>query len=151
MGRSIATTRRTRRPPKGSQDSKDSKKRDQHHHDKRDKDDELEQDINRKMNKTAQITLWVDPSENRIVKYTFDNVWMDFLPAAWLVRIDDIRASMEMGQPFEGVWLPRTSCRPWRRHARERLARDRVSPRVLELPQGGRHDAGSRFPKQGIK
>ena len=59
------------------------------------------------MNKTAQITLWVDPAENRIVKYTFDNVWMDFLPAAWLVRIDDIRASMEMGQPFEGVWLPR--------------------------------------------
>jgi hypothetical protein len=90
------------------QDSKASKKHDQHHHDKRDKDDELEQDINRKMNKTAKITLWVDPSENRIVKYTFDNVWMDFLPAAWLIRIDDIRASMEMGQPFEGVWLPRT-------------------------------------------
>src|SRR4029079_16762591 len=67
----------------------------------------FEQDINRKMNKTAQITLWVDPAENRIVKYTFDNVWMDFLPAAWLVRIDDSRASREMGQPFEGVWLPK--------------------------------------------
>ena len=68
---------------------------------------ELEQDIDRKMNKTSQVTLWVDPAENQIVKYTFDNVWMDFLPAGWLVRIDDIRASMEMGQPFEGVWLPR--------------------------------------------
>jgi hypothetical protein len=32
---------------------------------------------------------------------------MDFLPAAWLVRVDDLRASMTMGQPFPGVWLPR--------------------------------------------
>jgi len=94
------------KPTEESKDAKDSKadKHGKHH---RDKDEEFEQDINRKMNKTAQITLWVDPTEHRIVKYTFDNVWMDFLPAAWLVRIDDIRASMEMGQPFEGVWLPK--------------------------------------------
>ena len=71
------------------------------------KEDRIEEDLDRKLNKTAQITLWVDPAENRIVKYTFDNVWMEFLPAAWLVRVDDLRASMEMGQPFEGVWLPR--------------------------------------------
>ena len=90
-----------------AKESTDSKKSDHPHRAKRDKDEQLEQDINRKMNKTAQVTLWVDPAENRIVKYTFDNVWMDFLPAAWLVRVDDIRASMEMGQPFEGVWLPR--------------------------------------------
>ena len=67
----------------------------------------IERDINRKMNKTAMVTLWVDPAEHQIVKYTFDNVWLDFLPAAWLVRIDDLRASMTMGQPFPGVWLPR--------------------------------------------
>jgi hypothetical protein len=67
-----------------------------------------EEEIERKMNKTALITLWVAPDEHQIVKFTFDNVWMDFLPAAWLVRIDDLRASMEMGQPFKGVWLPRT-------------------------------------------
>ena len=24
----------------------------------------------------------------------------------WLVRLDDLTASMVMGQPFEGVWLP---------------------------------------------
>ena len=60
------------------------------------------------MNKTALVTLWVDPAEHQIVKYTFDNVWLDFLPGAWLVRVDDLRASMTMGQPFEGVWLPRT-------------------------------------------
>ena len=67
-----------------------------------------EQDIDRRMNKTALVTLWVDPAEHQIVKYTFDNVWLDFLPGAWLVRIDDLRASMTMGQPIAGVWLPRT-------------------------------------------
>jgi hypothetical protein len=71
------------------------------------KDRNVEQQIERRMNKTALITLWVDPSEHQIVKYTFDNVWMDFLPGAWLVRVDDIRASMTMGQPFPGIWLPR--------------------------------------------
>ena len=76
----------------------------------RERDDrakQIEQDIDRKMNKTALVTLWVDPKEHQIVKYTFDNVWLDFLPAAWLVRIDALRASMTMGQPFPGVWLPR--------------------------------------------
>ena len=72
------------------------------------KQQQAEQEINRKMNKTALVTLWVDPVEHQIVKYTFDNVWMDFLPAGWLVKIDDIRASMTMGQPFPGVWLPRS-------------------------------------------
>jgi hypothetical protein len=71
------------------------------------REQKLEEDINRKMNKTALITLWIDPAEHQIVRYTFDNVWMDFLPVAWLVRVDDIRASMTMGQPFPGVWLPR--------------------------------------------
>jgi hypothetical protein len=71
------------------------------------REQQAEQDINRKMNKTALVTLWVDPAEHQIVKYTFDNVWLDFLPGAWLVRVDDIRASMTMGQPFPGVWLPR--------------------------------------------
>ena len=74
---------------------------------KRDKEKELEQNIERRMNKTALITLWVDPAEHQIVKYTFDNVWLDFLPGAWLVRVDDMRASMTMGQPFPGIWLPR--------------------------------------------
>lgn len=66
-----------------------------------------ERDVERRMNKTALVTLWVDAEEHQIVKYTFENVWLDFLPGAWLVRVDDIRASMTMGQPFPGVWLPR--------------------------------------------
>jgi hypothetical protein len=68
---------------------------------------ELEDQIDRRMNKTALVTLWVDPAEHQIVKYTFDNVWLDFLPGGWLVKIDDLRASMTMGQPFDGIWLPR--------------------------------------------
>jgi hypothetical protein len=71
------------------------------------KERELEDAIERKMNKTALVTLWVDPTNHQIVKYTFENVWLDFLPAAWLVRLDGMRASMTMSQPFAGVWLPR--------------------------------------------
>jgi hypothetical protein len=82
--------------------SKDDRSSGKHQRDQR-----IEQDLDRKMNKTAQVTLWVDPASHQIVKYTFANVWMDFLPAAWLVRIDELHASMEMGQPFQDVWLPR--------------------------------------------
>ena len=75
--------------------------------DEKSRERELEDQIDRRMNKTALVTLWVDPAEHQIVKYTFDNVWLDFLPGGWLVKIDDMRASMTMGQPFAGVWLPR--------------------------------------------
>ena len=92
------------------------------------------------MNKTALVTLWVDPAEHQIVKYTFDNVWLDFLPGAWLVRIDDIRASMTMGQPFPGVWLPRDM----NIHAGVTLAtglvRGQLRARLHELPRGGGQD-----------
>jgi hypothetical protein len=71
------------------------------------KEQAIEEDIDRKMNKSSQVALWVDPASHQIVKYTFDNVWLDFLPAGWIVRVDDLRASMQMGQPFPGVWLPR--------------------------------------------
>ena len=73
----------------------------------RDRAKKTEERIERQMNKTARVTIWVDPVEHQIVKYTFENVWMDFLPGKWLVRVDDIRASMTMGQPFPDVWLPR--------------------------------------------
>jgi hypothetical protein len=70
-------------------------------------DEEAEREIQTKMNRTALITLWIDPAEHQIVKYTFENVWLDFLPGGWVVRVDEIGASMTMGQPFPGVWLPR--------------------------------------------
>jgi hypothetical protein len=62
--------------------------------------------IRRLLNKVAIITLWIEPSSHQIVKYTFDNVDFDFLPAASILRIDSLKASMTMGQPFPDVWLP---------------------------------------------
>ena len=71
------------------------------------KEQERDAQINRQMNKTSLVTLWVDPAEFQIVKYEFNNVWMDFLPMAWMLRVDQLKASMEMSQPIPGVWLPR--------------------------------------------
>jgi hypothetical protein len=68
----------------------------------RERDDEIEE----KMNKVSLVTLWIDPSEHQILQYTFDNIDMDFLPGRSLVRIDEIKASMQMAQPFPNVWLP---------------------------------------------
>jgi hypothetical protein len=63
--------------------------------------------LERLMNKVALVTIWVEPKSYQIVKYTFDNVNLDFLPAAWLMHADDLKASMTMSQPFPDVWLPR--------------------------------------------
>ena len=67
---------------------------------------ELETRIDRGFNKTSLVTLWIDPDAHQIVKYTFDNTGLDFLPGRWLMRIDGLAASMEMGQPIGDVWLP---------------------------------------------
>jgi hypothetical protein len=64
-------------------------------------------DIEAKMNKVSLITLWVDPERGQILQYTFDDIDMDFLPGRTLARVDDVRATMRMGQPFPDVWLPR--------------------------------------------
>jgi hypothetical protein len=69
----------------------------------RDRDEEIEE----KMNKVSLVTLWVDPELQQILQYTFDDIDMDFLPGRALVRVDDLKATMRMGQPFPGVWLPR--------------------------------------------
>jgi hypothetical protein len=69
--------------------------------------DDLGRRIERQMNKVALVTLWVQPEAHQIVKYTFDDIGWDFLPGRWFVRMDDVSAAMEMGQPFAGVWLPR--------------------------------------------
>jgi hypothetical protein len=66
-----------------------------------------ENDLRRLMNKVALVTLWIEPTTHQIVKYTFDNVDFDFLPAAWLVQVDALKASMTMSQPFAEVWLPK--------------------------------------------
>lgn len=68
---------------------------------------ELEQRLDRQFNKVALVTLWIEPTAHQIVKYEFQNIGLDFMPGRSLVRVDDVMASMEMGQPFPGVWLPR--------------------------------------------
>lgn len=70
----------------------------------REKDDHIQA----KMNKVSLVTLWIDPAQHQILQYTFDNMDFDFMPARTLVRIDDMRASMRMVQPFPDVWLPGT-------------------------------------------
>jgi hypothetical protein len=70
----------------------------------RERDDQIDE----KMNKVSLVTLWIDPAEHQILQYTFDNMDMDFLPGRTLVRVDEMKASMKMLEPFPGVWLPGT-------------------------------------------
>jgi hypothetical protein len=71
------------------------------------RDEDLDAAVERMMNKVSLVTLWVEPKTHQIVKYTFDNVNLNFLPAAWLVRVTDARASMTMSRAFKNVWLPK--------------------------------------------
>ena len=68
---------------------------------------DLEARLDRQFNKVALVTLWIEPAAHQIVKYEFQNIGLDFMPGRSLVRVDDVMASMEMGQPFPGIWLPR--------------------------------------------
>ena len=70
------------------------------------KDGQFEQDIDAKMNKVSLVTLWVDPGEKQILKYEFRFQDLDFLPGRSIVRFENARATMEMGEPFANVWLP---------------------------------------------
>jgi len=74
---------------------------------KSEREQDIEATVERMMNKVSLVTLWVEPGAHQIVKYTFDNVNFDFLPAAWLLHVDDLKAAMTMSQPFPDVWLPR--------------------------------------------
>jgi hypothetical protein len=69
----------------------------------KDADDRIEE----KMNKASMVTLWVDPATHQILQYTFDDMDWDFFPGRALVRIGSVEATMQMGQAFPNVWLPR--------------------------------------------
>lgn len=71
------------------------------------KDDNYDAAMEQMLNKVSMVTMWIEPAAFQIVKYNFENVNLDFLPAAWLVRLTDVRATMEMHQPFPDVWLPK--------------------------------------------
>ena len=70
-------------------------------------DEKFEDQMQRLMNKVSQVTLWVEPEQHQIVKFTFDNAGLDFLPLAWLARVGELKASMVMSEAFPGVWLPK--------------------------------------------
>lgn len=89
----------------GSEDK--NKKKDDKPRDPKSKGAQFERTLEHLMNKNSMVTIWVEPKTKQIVKYTFDNVQLDYLPAAWLARLEALRASMTMSEPFKGVWLPR--------------------------------------------
>jgi len=71
------------------------------------KDDNYDAQLEQMLNKVSVVTLWIEPSAFQIVKYNFENVNLDFLPGAWMVRLTDARATMNMHQPFPEVRLPK--------------------------------------------
>ena len=75
--------------------------------DKPKRDRRQDAEVERLMNKNSLVTLWVEPGAKQIVKFVFDNVQTDFLPISWFFRLNDLKASMTMSQPFKDVWLPR--------------------------------------------
>lgn len=75
--------------------------------DRRRKTDKRDDDLDTLFEKTFLVTMLIAPEEHQILRITFDNVGLDFIPARWLVRINDVKASMVMDKPVEGVWLPR--------------------------------------------
>lgn len=85
--------------------SRDSGKDDDGRPDSRSRDP-VEDRIDFAFNKVSLVTLWVDPAQHQIVRATFDNVDFSFLPGRSLVRVEAAQATMEMGRPFAGVWLP---------------------------------------------
>lgn len=64
-------------------------------------------DIEEKMNKASMVTLWIDPRTHQILQYVFDDIDWDFFPGRSLVRIGNVEATMQMGQAFPNVWLPK--------------------------------------------
>ena len=98
-----------------------------------DRREDVEAAMERLMNKVALVTLWVAPASRQIVKYTFDNVNFDFLPASWLLRVNDIKATMTMGQPFPGRVVAARRGHAVQRHARDRAVDFAVPARLPQL------------------
>ena len=65
-------------------------------------------ELENKMNKASMVTLWIDPATHQILQYVFDDMDWDFFPGRSLVRIGDVQATMQMGQAFPNIWLPKS-------------------------------------------
>ena len=62
--------------------------------------------IQQQLNKSSLVTLWILREPRQIVRYVFDNIDMGFMPGRSVARVEDVVASMTMGEPFPGIWLP---------------------------------------------
>jgi len=71
-----------------------------------DNKEEEEEKFEKAFEKTSLVSMLIDPKEHQLVHFTFHNIGLDFLPYRWLIRVDDISASMTMDKPLENVWLP---------------------------------------------
>lgn len=69
---------------------------------------EQEEKMERQMNKASMVTIWVEPKTYQILQYTFDDLDWDFFPGSSFVRVDNVLATMQMGQAFPDIWLPRS-------------------------------------------
>jgi hypothetical protein len=87
-------------------DDDDRERRQRRDRDRIEDDEFDEEEFEHMFAKTSLVTLLVVAEEHQIVKWTFENVGFEFLPYRWLFRMDELRASMVMNQPIEGVWLP---------------------------------------------
>jgi hypothetical protein len=70
--------------------------------------DPKEQYYEEMFEKSLLVTMFVDPEKHQIVRLTFDNVGLDFLPGRWLARVSELKAGMDMHEAFGQVWLPRS-------------------------------------------
>ncbi len=71
------------------------------------KEAEKEAEIEAKLGKVFYVTMLVDPAEHQVVRMTLENAGLDFLPARWLVHVDEVEVSLTMDQPIDDVWLTR--------------------------------------------
>ena len=99
-------------------------------------DDAYGDEMQRLMNKVSRVTIWVEPNQKQIVKYTFENVGLDFLPASWLVRVTELQR-----QHDDDRGLPERVAAETDRRARVVRARawsvlGELRHSVLRLPRG---------------
>ena len=84
------------------------KAREQERGDRPSRGRDAEAKMEERMNKASMVTLWVDPKTHQILQYTFDDLDWDFFPGSSFVRVDNVLATMQMGQAFPDVWLPKS-------------------------------------------
>ena len=108
--------------------------------DKKDREERGEQDIDRKMNKTALVTLWVDQAEHQIVK-SHVRERLARLPPGRMARPRRRAPRLDDDGPaIRGRMAPSHHQYPRGFHPRHRLIRGQLRARLHQLPRGRRQD-----------